>query len=52
MIGLGPHEMDLWFWVFDIGLTAVLGLLAALLIVFALRVTRERPRASARRGGS
>lgn len=52
MIGLGPHEMDVGFWVFEIGLTVVLGLLATLSIVLALRVTRERPRASVRRGGS
>ena len=51
MIGLGPHEMDVWFWVFEIGLTAVLGLLAALSIV-ALRVTREQSRASVRRVGA
>jgi hypothetical protein len=52
VIGLGPHEMDVWFWVFEIGLTAVLALLAALSIVAALRVTRERPRASVRGGGA
>ena len=52
VIGLGPHEMDVWFWVFEIGLTIVLGLLATLSIVLALRVTRERPRGSVRRGGS
>lgn len=52
MIGLGPHEMDVGFWVFEIGLTVVLGLLAAPSIVVALRVTRERPRAPVRRGGA
>ena len=52
VIGLGPHELDVWIWVFEIGLTAVLGLLAAPSLVAALRVTCERPRSSVRRGGA
>lgn len=50
MIGLGPHEMDAWFWVFNIGLTAILVLLAVLSIVIAVRATRDRPPPSAHRG--
>jgi hypothetical protein len=50
MIGLGPHEMDAWFWVFNIGLTAILVLLAVLSVVIAVRATRDRPPQSGQRG--
>ena len=50
VIGLGPPELDVRFWVFEIGPTAVLGLLAAPSIVVALRTTCDGPRS--RRSGS
>lgn len=44
MIGLGPHEMTAWLWVFSIGLAASLALPAALSFFVALRVTRRPER--------
>lgn len=39
MVGLGPHEMTGWLWVFSIGLTISLALLAALSFFVAWRMT-------------
>lgn len=50
MIGLGPQEMAAWFWVFNIGLTAILVLLAVLSIGIAVRATRDCPPPSGQRG--
>lgn len=47
MIGLGPHEMTAWLWAFSIGLTAALGVFAALSLSLALRLT-SRSRRSGR----
>lgn len=46
MIGNGPHEMDPWRWIFDVGPTEFLVLLAALTTFIAVRATRDRPRST------
>ena len=44
MIGLGPHEMTAWLWAFSIGLTAALGVVAAVSFSLALRLTSRSGR--------
>lgn len=39
MIGLGPHEMTGWLWVFSAGLVVVFAALTAVSIHVALRLT-------------
>ena len=44
MIGLGPHRMTTFDWVFSLGLTAVLVLLAIVVVWWVARSLQERPR--------
>ncbi len=42
MVGLGPHEMSAWLWVFSVGLAVGLTGLSALSIYIAVRATDIR----------
>lgn len=46
MIGLGPHEMTGWLWVFSIGSIVVFLALAAVFYGVALRATVETSHAA------